>query len=205
MRPGRTSWILVCLGVVVAACGGGSPPSAETEALEQWLLGAGDAAAFTETYRGTAAFDAGKVCPASDYTIPEHGAVRVELVTGPDSGEISLTEVLWVVEPGGMDVLFTGLEAAYSACDGEQWMDYGDLKTFTVVEGPAVGDARLAAVLRFGDDPDLIRWERGVTVRKGNVLAEFVLAEEAPDLTGSAISDDEFDAIVSDGVDKLPD
>ena len=44
-----------------------------------------------------------------------------------------------MVDPGEMDALFAGLEAAYIACDGEQWTDYGDVKTFSAVAAPIWG------------------------------------------------------------------
>jgi hypothetical protein len=95
MRRGLRTFAVVVLVVTLATCCTGVAPSAETKALEQWLLTADESGSgFAETYRGTAGFDAGKVCPSSDFTIPGHGAARVELAKGSDADRIELTEVL---------------------------------------------------------------------------------------------------------------
>jgi hypothetical protein len=199
-----------CLALVLAAltaCSPPPPPSAETEALEQWLLTAEEVGGgFEETYRGTAGFAEGKLCPSAEEAIPEHGVVKVDLERGSDADRVQLSEVLWVVEPGGIDRLFATLKASQADCDGQRWRDYGDVKTFTAVVPPDLGDASLAGRLLFGDDPGQGWQEFTVTVRHGDILAEFTLADEwGGSSDGPAISDAQFSAIVSDALDKLPD
>ncbi|MDH3300556.1 MAG: hypothetical protein OES24_08625 [Acidimicrobiia bacterium] len=207
MRLGHGGVCLVWVLVTLAACIPPPPPSAETKALEQWLLTADEVGAgFEETYRGTAGFDEGKLCPSAADVIPEHGVVKVDLERGSDSDRAELSEILWVVEPGEMDRLFATFETAQLACDGQQWRDYGDVKTFTAVVAPDLGDGCLAGRLQFGDDPEQGWQEFTVTVRHGDILAEFILSDEAAGSSeGAAISDDEFYAIVSGALAKLPD
>lgn len=190
-----------------------NPERYATPSPEQWLLNSSDASrpgvgrseiGYTETYRGTAVVGGGKLCPAAQYPIPEHGAVRVELVQGSGSDQIVLSEVLWVVEKADMDALFAALEASHSECDGEEWMDSGDLKTFAVVAPPNLGDDSLAGLLRSGHDPELIREEHIVTFRQGDVLAEIALAEKVGDSLESTISALELHVLVSVALSKLP-
>jgi hypothetical protein len=59
--------------------------------------------------------------------------------------------------------------------------------------------------LQFGDDPDQGWQEFTVTVRHGDILVEFTLSDQAAGSSeGAAISVDEFYAIVSAALDKLP-
>ena len=161
---------------------------------------------FDETYRGTAGFGEGKLCPSADDEIGEHGVVKVDLQRGSDANRVELSEVLWVVEPAAMDALFAVFEASHAACDGRRWKDYGDIKIFTTVVPPDLGDACLAGRLHFGDDPQKGWQEFTVTVRRGDILAEFTLSHEASGSSdGAVISDAEFYSIVSDALDKLPD
>jgi len=207
MRLGCGFACLVWAMVTLTACSPPPQPSAETEALEQWLLTAEEVGAgFRETYRGTAGFGEGKLCPSADDGIPEHGVVKVDLERGSDSDRVELSETLWVVEPGEMDGLFATFEAAQVACDGQRWTDYGDVKTFTAVVAPDLGDACLAGRLQFGDDSEQGWQEFSVTVRHGDILVEFILSDQAAGSSeGAAISDDEFYAIVSAALDRLPD
>ncbi len=203
MQRARGAYAVVVLVVAVATCCTGVAPSSETEALEQWLLTAGEAGSgFVEAYRGTAGFDEGKVCPTSDYTIPSHGAARVELTKGSDADRVELTEVLWTVDPAEMDAVVTGIEAAYIACDGQRWTDYGDVKTFSAMAAPDLGDASLAGRLLFGDGPEYMRQEFSVTIRQGELLAEFTLGREGNG--EAALSDAAFYTIISDALAKLP-
>lgn len=206
MRRGHVGVYLVWALVTLTACSPPPPPSEETEALEQWLLTADEVGAgFTETYRGTAGFGEGKLCPSADDTIPEHGVVKVDLERGSEADRIQLSEVLWAVAPGEMDRLFAQLEAAQAACNGQRWRDYGDVKTFTTAIVPELGDGCLAGRLQFGDDPEGGWQEFTVMVRHGDILAEFTLSDQsAGSPEGAAISDQEFYAIVSDALDKLP-
>jgi len=207
MRLGHGGAYLAWVLLAVMACSPPPPPSAQTEALERWLLTADEVGrGFAELYRGTAGFGEGKLCPSADDTFPRHGVVKVDLERGSDADRIQLSEVLWAVEPGEMDALFATLEAAQAACDGQRWRDYGDVKTFTTVVAPELGDRCLAGRLQFGDDPQEGWEEFTVTVRHGDILAEFTLSAEAGgSAQGEAISDDEFYAIVADAMDKLPD
>ncbi len=203
MQRARSAYAVVVLIVTAATSCTGVVPSSETEALEQWLMTADEAGSdFVETYLGTAGFDEGKVCPASDYTIPSHGVARVEMTKGSDADRIELTEVLWNVEPAEMDALFAGLETAYIVCDGQQWTDYGDVKTFSNVTAPDLGEASLASRLLFGDGPEYSRQEFSVTIRQGELLAEFTVGHEGN--SEATLSDAAFYTIISDALAKLP-
>jgi hypothetical protein len=207
MRFGHGVACLTLVLAVLTGCSPPPPPSAETEALEQWLLTAEEVGGgFTETYRGTAGFGEGKLCPSAADEMPERGVVKVDLERGSDADRVQLSEVLWVVELGGMGALFATMEASHAACDGQRWRDYGDVKTFTEVVPPDLGDARLAGRLQFGDEPGQGWREFTVTVRHGDILAEFTLSDESGGSSdGPAISDEDIYAIISDALDKLPD
>ena len=123
-----------------------------------------------------------------------------------DGDEVTLVEVLRAVEPGELDVLFPALRAAYQACDGVVWTDYGDIQTVELMTGPDVGDDQIVVRARHGDPPFDGRHDsiRIVYVRSGNTFVEISVSEaleNAEDTT--ALSDTEFSQIVAEAIAKL--
>jgi hypothetical protein len=146
--PMVLSWFpigVLCV-VLMSGCSPPPEPSAETAALERSLLSLGDVGGeFEEEYRGQVGVGGGKLCPESDFAFEDVGAVRVAFVwpTGDDQ-QVELVEMLHVVESGGIDALMAGLEAGVEACDGVEWTDYGETKSFTVVAMPDIADETVA-------------------------------------------------------------
>jgi hypothetical protein len=57
---------------------------------------------------------------------------------------VEVVEMMYVVESGGVATLMSDLKAAYAACDGVVWTDYGTLGMLTsggsvAVAVPALG------------------------------------------------------------------
>jgi hypothetical protein len=148
----------------------------------------------------------GGICPESDFGFDDVGVVRASFVESLNGDEVSLVEMLRAVEPGEFDVLFPALEAAYQACDGVVWTDYGDTQTVELMTGPDVGDDQIAVHARHGDPPFDGRHDsvRIVYVRSGNTLAEISVSEaleNAEDPT--SVTDADFSRIVQQAIAKL--
>ncbi|HEY5652458.1 MAG TPA: hypothetical protein VIW46_13510 [Acidimicrobiia bacterium] len=199
----------VLLLVSSSACSPPPPPTAETERLEEWLLTAEDVGiGLSEQSRGSAGVEGGRLCPDAAFEIEDHGVVRVELTQGAGRDLVSITESLWAVEAGEGEDLFAGLSAAQTSCDRQRWTDYGETYVFTALTPPAIGDDSLAGRLQFGegirgDGP--VDDERTVTIRKGDIVAEFTMHEilDGPE-AASAMDDEDFYAIVIRALEKLP-
>ena len=192
---------------LAASCSPPPPPSAETAALEGSLLTVADVGgSFVVESRGQVGLSGGGICPESDFGFDDVGVVRASFVSSVDGDEVSLIEMLRAVELGELDVLFPALRAAYQACDGVVWTDYGDTQTIELMTGPDVGDDQIAARARHGDPPFDGRHDsiRIVYVRSGNTFAEISVSEaleNAEDTT--SLSNAEFSRIVAEAIAKL--
>ena len=192
---------------LAASCSPPPPPSAETAALEGSLLTVAEVGdSFVVESRGEVGLSGGGVCPESDFGFDDVGVVRASFVWPVEGGEVGLVEVLRAVEPGELDVLFPALRAAYQACDGVVWTDYGDTQTVELMTGPDVGDDLIAVRARHGEPPFDGRHDdiRIVYVRSGNTFAEISVSEVLEDAEDStSVSDAEFSRIVEDAIAKL--
>jgi hypothetical protein len=192
----------------VSGCSPPPPPSAETAALESSLLPLADVGGgFEEESRGQVGVSGDKLCPDSDFAFEDVGTVRVAFVwpTGDDE-QVELVEMLRVVESGGIAALMADLEAALKSCEGVEWTDYGETKSFTVMAVPEIGDNSLAA--RSPADPPSegsFDYGRRIYVAQGDILVEVTIWET---LEGAAdtpvVSDDEMYRIAATAVSKLP-
>lgn len=192
---------------LAASCSQPPPPSAETAALEGVLLAVADVGdSFVVESRGQVGLSGGGICPESDFGFDDVGVVRASFVWSVDGDEVSLVEMLQAVEPGELDALFPALRAAYEACHGVVWTDYGDTQTVELMTGPDVGDDRIAVRARHGDPPFDRRHDniRIVYVRSGNTLAEISVSEAPKNADDStSVSDAEFSRIVEEAIAKL--
>jgi hypothetical protein len=195
------------LFVFVTGCSPPPSPSAETRALEDSLLSEADVGgAFEVASQGGIGISGGGICPESDFGFDSVGAVRVSFVAKTNGDEITIEETLRVAAPNELDDLFPAMKAAYRACFGEVWTDYGDTQTVGSMEVPDVGDDRIAVHARHGDPPFDGRHDdiRLVYVRSGDIFAEVSLAEIHEDGSeGPRVSDAEFARIVREAIAKL--
>ena len=192
---------------LAASCSPPPPPSAETAALEGSLLAVAEVGdSFVVESLGQVGLSGGGICPESDFGFEDVGVVRASFVSTVDGDEVSLVEMLRAVEPGELNVLFPALRAAYEACDGVVWTDYGDTQTVELMTGPDVGDDQIAVRARHGDPPFDGRHDniRIVYVRSGNTFAEISVSEGLENAEDSAsVSDAEFSRIVEEAITKL--
>jgi len=192
---------------LAASCSPPPPPSAETAALEGSLLTVADVGdSFIVESRGQVGLSGGGICPQSDFGFDDVGVVRASFVSTVGGDEVSLVEMLRAVEPGELDVFFPALRAAYQACHGVVWTDYGDTQTVELMTGPDVGDDRIAVRARHGDPPFDGRHDnvRIVYVRSGNTFAEINVSETLENAEDStSVSDAEFGRIVAEAIAKL--
>jgi hypothetical protein len=193
------------VGVLSAGC---SPqPSAETAALEPYLLTLDDVGdGFTEQRGGQVTYDIGHLCPGTEISIGQVGAVKADFVKPSGGHEISVTQHIWTDSPDLIDAYMTNLKTAFEECDGVAWEYYGETSVRVIMDPPAVGDDRIAVHEWSPDDEsDVVDW-RTVFVRRGDIVASVTVAEGRADWTAPrAMTDEEFYAIVSDAIDKLPD
>ena len=192
---------------LAASCSPPPPPSAETAALEGSLLTVADVGdSFVVESRGQVGLSGGGVCPESDFGFDDVGVVRASFVSTIDGDEVSLVEVLRAVEPGELDALFPALRAAYEACHGVVWTDYGDTQTVELMSCLHVGDDQIAIRARHGGPPFDGRHDniRIVYVRSGNTFAEISVSEALENAEDStSLSDTEFSRIVAEAIAKL--
>jgi hypothetical protein len=193
---------------LVSGCSPPPEPSAETAALESSLLSVADVdGGFEEESRGQVGVGGDSLCPDSDFTFEDVGAVRVSFVwpTGDDD-QVELVEMLHVVESGGIDTLMAGLEAGIAACDGVEWTDYGETKSLTAMAVPEISDQSLA-VRRPSELPSGERFDYGrvVYVADGDVFVEISIWETLEGATDPpTLSDEELYQIAATAVAKLP-
>lgn len=206
----RVAPIGLVVVMLLAGCSPPPPPSAATEALEPALLTAADVGGdFEETFRGGVGMGGGSVCPESDFGVEGVGALRVEFVwSRDDDRDVTIEEVVRVVESDGIDALMAGLAAAHDACFGVVWTDYGQTQTIEPYSVPPVGDARIG-VLWLGGDPPFdgrIDASRRALVAVGDVLAEISVSEALDGRSATpAFGDGEFADIIETAVAKFGD
>jgi hypothetical protein len=192
---------------LVASCSQPPPPSAETAALEGSLLTVADVGGgFILESRGQVGVSGSGICPESEFRFDDVGTVRASFVWSVDDDEAGLVEMLRATEPGELDVLFPALRAAYDACYGVVWTDYGDTQTVEPMTGPEVGDDQIAVHALHGDPPFDGRHDdiRIVYVRSGNTFAEISVSEALDGAQDSpSVSDTEFSRIVEEAIAKL--
>lgn len=202
LRTGLWVGVVVMSMGLVVACSPPPPPSAETAALEDALLTVEDVGGeFTEEYRGQVGVSGGGLCPESTFRFSDVGMVRANF-RGPlgDDDQVDLTEMMYVVEPGGITTLMSDLKAGYEACDGVVWTDYGTTQTVEIIDAPAIGDDRLAIRRIEGEPP----FEGEVTETTTLYVCEGdVFVEISTDVR--SVGSDEFERIASVAIDKLPD
>jgi len=193
----------------VSGCSPPPDPSAETASLESSLLTVAEVdGGFVEESRGQVGVSGDGVCPESDFAFEDVGVVRVTFVwpTGDDE-QVELVEMLHVVESDGIDTLMADLEAALGSCEGVEWTDYGETKSFTVMAVPDIGDNSLG-VRSPADAPsdEGFDYGRTVYVAQGDVFAEISIWETLEGATDTpVVSDDEMYQIAATAVSKLPD
>ena len=196
----------VFLGLI-AGCSQPPPPSAETMALEDSLLTVTDVGgSFVTESRGGVGVTGGGVCPESDFAFDDVGVVRVSFVSSADDDDVVLIEMLRATESGELGTLFPALKAAYRACFGEVWTDYGDTQTVESMVWPEVGDDRIAVHALHGDPPFDGRHDdiRVVYIRAGDTFMEISVSETLEDGDDSpSVSDAELSRIVRDAVANL--
>lgn len=194
---------------LVAGCSRPPPPSAETAALESALLTVADiGGGLVEEHRGAVSASGGGVCPESGFSFEDVGLVAASFVW-PTDGEdaVGLTEMVRTGDQAELEALFAELTAAYEACYGLVWTDYGDTQTVEPMAVPDVGDDRLGVHALHGEPPFEGRHDdvRLVYVRAGNTYAEISIAETL-DHSGDlkTVSDAEFSRIVAEAIARLP-
>jgi hypothetical protein len=192
----------------VSGCSPPPDPSAATAALESSLLTVAEVdGGFVEESRGQVGVSGDGVCPESDFAFEDVGAVRVTFVwPTSDDEQVELVEMLHVVESDGIDTLMADLEAALGSCEGVEWTDYGETKSFTVMAVPDIGDNSLG-VRSPADAPsdEGFDYGRTVYVAQGDVFAEIIITEHFDSDTDTpSLSDEECYRIATTAIDKLP-
>jgi hypothetical protein len=200
--------VAILLTVPISGCSPPPSPSAETAALESSLLSLSDVnGGFEEEDRGQVGVSGGKLCPDSDFAFQDVGAVRAafEWPTGDDE-QVELVEMLHVVESNRIAVLMADLEAALASCDGIEWTDYGETKSFTVMDMPAIGDNSLAVQSPANPPSEgSFDYRRTIYVARGNVFVEITISESLEGASDDAmVSNDEMHRIATAAVSKLP-
>jgi hypothetical protein len=134
--------------------------------------------------------------------------VRASFVWSLDGDhEVALVEMLRVGQPGELDALFPALKAAFEACSGDVWTDYGQTQTVELMDSTEAGDDRLAVHARHGDAPFENRHDniRTVYVRSGDIFAEINISESLDTAEDKlSVSDKEFERIVVQAIARLP-
>jgi hypothetical protein len=194
--------------VVAAGCGAPPAPSAATEALEAALLTVDDiGGGFEEDFRGAVGVSGGRICPASDFRSPDTGMVRATFTRALGAeARIEIEQMMYVVEAGGIDRAIADLEAAYEACDGLVWTDYGEEKTVEMLAAPDIGDRSFAVAFpppgSRGDGT--YEYGRSVWAASGNVLIEIRCWETlTTDGAAAVMSDEDLYRIVEQAVANL--
>lgn len=204
-------WVLVALLFLglVSGCSPPPPPSAETAALEGALLSVEDVGGeFIEEYRGQVGSSGWGLCGEADYHFDDVGMVRAAFLWPlGDDEQVEVVEMMYVVESGGVATLMSDLKAAYAACDGVVWTDYGTTQTVETMAAPEIGDDRLA-VRRIDGEPPFdrdITQARVLYVAQDDVFAEITITEHFDSDTDTpSLSDEECYRIATTAIDKLP-
>jgi hypothetical protein len=201
--------VLVAL-VLVAATGCSAPPtpSAATGALEPALLTADDiGVGFEEGFRGAVGVSGGRICSESEFRSPDIGMVRATFTRAlGDEVRIEIEQMMYVVKGSGIDRAMADLEAAYEACDGHVWTDYGEEKTVEMLAAPDIGDRSFAVAFPPPEYPGDGTYEygRSVWAASANVLIEIRCWETLRgDGADPATSDEDLYRIVEQAVANL--
>lgn len=192
----RSTVAAVLLSGLGAACDVGPPQaSAETEALEQYLLTAGEVGDGFVVQESGAVRGAGvgHLCPDAGVSFDEFVAMRAWIVKKSGDSEVAVEELLWTDDAAGLDQLMTNLETAFANCDGVEWDYYGEKMMIEVVDAPDVGDDRIA-VRRWGPTSNGEISALRFFVRDGDVIAIVDIPDEI----------DTSEAIITAAVGKLP-
>ena len=193
------------VGVLSAGC---SPqPSAETVALEPYLLTLDDVGdGFTDQRGGQVTYDIGHLCPETGISIGQVGAVKAWFSRPSGEYEISVEEHLWTDSPDQLDARMADLKTVFEECDGVAWEYYGETSVREIMNLPTVGEDRIAVYEWSPDDEDDVVDRRTVFVLHGDILASITIAEGRADWTAPrAMTDEECYSVVSSAIDKLPD
>ena len=172
--------MLAVLWVLLAGC---SPqPSSETTALEPYLLTLDDVGdGFAEQRGGQVTYDIGHLCPETDASVSQVGAVKAWFSKWSGEYEISVTQHMWTDSPDHLDAYMTNLKTAFGECDGVAWEYYGETSVREVIDPPATGDDWIIVREWSPDDEsDVVDW-RTVFVRRGDIVASVTVAEGRAD------------------------
>jgi hypothetical protein len=128
-------------------CGACSPqPSAETTALEPYLLTVSEVGAdFTEQRGGQVSTGIGHVCPETDVSVGGFGAVKA-----------------WLTRPNDDEVV-----EVFNDCDGIEWDYQGEALVIEIVDAPVVADDQIAVRPSDTDCADCYT----IYVHHGDVIA----------------------------------
>lgn len=203
---------LVMLAVVLAgmcsACGPPPPEtaSAETSALEPYLLSADDVGSeFVWREGGEAGgAGAGHLCPDTDVSIGEFSAVRAWFTVPNSNDETSIEEFLWAGDANESAALMANLKTAFSECDGVEWDYFGEKIVLELIEAPLVGDDRVA-VRQIGPTTGDVLETLRVYVRDGDVMATVEVSERRDNASSPLVDKARFEDIVTRAINKLPD
>jgi len=192
MRVFSPVLLVAMLAAICVAC---SPqPSSETAALEPYLLSVEDVGmGFTENRGGRVSYSVGHLCPDTDVEIEGFGTVKAWFVKPGGDDDIEIEEHLFTDQTDAVRLLMADIKTAFTDCDGVEWDYFGQTAVINVVDGPIVGDDRIAVTHSSPDDDDSTDGYT-IYVLQGNVVA----IVQVPDNT------DSYDAIVTKAIDKLP-
>jgi hypothetical protein len=182
----RSPVLLLVIGATCLAC---SPqPSADTAAMEPYLLTVGEVGAgFSEQRGGQVSTDIGHLCPETDVSVGGFGAVKAWFTT-PSGDEV--VELLYAAEPAVVDELMEDIKTAFNECDGIAWDYFGEARMIEVVDGPLVSDDQIAVHRADTDCADCYT----VYARIGNVITIISVPDHS----------ETYDDIVAKAIDKLP-
>ena len=179
--------LVLLIGGMCVAC---SPqPSAETTALEPYLLTVGEVGMdFTEQRGGQVSTEIGHVCPETDVSVGGFGSVKAWFTNSNGGGVV---EHLYTAEPEVVDQLMEDIKTVFNDCDGIEWDYQGEALVIEVVDAPVVADDQIAVRPSDTDCADCYT----IYVHRGDVIAIVSVPDHS----------DAYDEIIAKAVDKLPD
>jgi hypothetical protein len=179
--------LVLLIGGMCAAC---SPqPSAETTALEPYLLTVGDVGAdFADQRGGQVSTGIGHVCPETNTSVGGFGAVKAWFMN-PNDDEV--VEHLYTAEPEVVNQLMKDITKVFNDCDGIEWDYQGEALVIEIVDAPVVADEQIAVHPSDTDCADCYT----IYVHHGDVIVIISVPERS----------DAYDEIIAKAIDKLPD
>lgn len=179
--------LVLLIGGLCVAC---SPqPSAETTALEPYLLTVGEVGeGFTEQRGGQVSTGIGHVCPETDISVGGFGAVKAWF-TRSNGDEVA--EHLHTAQPKVVDQLMEDIKTVFNDCDGIEWDYQGEAFVIEIVDAPVVADDQIAVRPSDTDCSDCYT----IYVHHGDVIAIISVPDHS----------DTYDEIIAKAIDKLPD